>query len=150
MEASDGPWRSQHVPTGRPTGPRVIDVTDASVADRICAHAAAFPTDPVVAVAIMDAYLRTGAVTGAIEATAAGPMRTRQVLHRCGIEDACRLAPSAKRWLEAAVAGTVGLAAAQQQAGLDTGAFILGVYCLTHPPIAEVAAVVRRERYRIS
>ena len=150
MEAIDGPWRTQHTPAAEAPEPRVIDVTDTSVAERIGAHAADFPTSPPVAAAIVGAYLRTGTVTGAIGATAAGAMRTRQVLHRCGIEDACQIAPAAKRWVEAAVAGTVGLTEAQQQAALGPSMFILGVYCLTHPPIPEVAAAVRRERYRIS
>ncbi|MDR9412188.1 MAG: hypothetical protein RI544_06380 [Haloquadratum sp.] len=150
MEVSDGHWRTQHTPTAHASGARLVDATDVSVAERIAAHAGAFPTDVAAASAIVAAYLQTGAIDRTVQLTAVGQTRTRQVLHRCGIEDACGLTPAQRRWLGETLAGRMGLAEVQQRAGLGPGELVLGLYCLTHPPVVEVAAAVRRERYRIS
>ncbi|MDR9412400.1 MAG: hypothetical protein RI544_03625 [Haloquadratum sp.] len=150
MEVIDRRWRTDHSPPPHATGTRLVDGTDVPVAERVAEHAAAFPTDATVATAIIGAYLQTGSVERTIQLTAVGETRTRQVLHRCGVEGACGLTAAGREWIEAVLAGVVGLTEAQQQATVGGRAFVLGLYCLTHPPIEEVAAVVRRERYRVS
>ena len=148
MEVSAGD-RQPHAQTPQRSDARVIDATDVPVHDRIEAHASAFPTGVEMAVGIVQCYLRCGSVGRTVELMTVGEIRIRQVLHRCGVAAAAGLDRRDRRTIEAAVGGHIDLRAAKQQTGLSSPSFILGVYCVTHPPITEVAAVVRRERYRI-
>jgi hypothetical protein len=148
MQASGGDWQQHGEPPQR-SDARVIDATDVPVQDRIEAHASAFPTGAEVAAGIVQWYLRCGSIDRTVAMMTVGEMRIRQVLHRCGVDAAAGVDRRCWRTIEAAVAGRIDLGVAKQQTGLGERSFILGVYCATHPPITEVAAVVRRERYRL-
>jgi hypothetical protein len=148
MQASGGDWQRHGRPPQR-SDARVIDATDVSVHERIETHASAFPTGAELAATIVQRYLDCGSVDRTVAMMTVGEMRIRQVLHRCGVAAAAGFDRHSRRTIEAAVAGRVGLEVAMRQTGLSAPSFILGVYCVTHPPITEVAAVVRRERYRI-
>jgi len=118
----------------RERGVATVDGTDASLADRLAAHADALPCDPAAAAAVVERYAAGGSIGQAAAAGEVPRVTAAKTLHLLG-ESVSPLGPTGRDIVRDWIAGEVSRTEALALSRASPAEFALAAYVETHDPL---------------
>ena len=126
----------------RERGVPSVDDTGADLETRLEEHADALSCTPAAAATVVEEYA-AGASVGAVAREAAvAPVTAAKVLHRCGVDGVCPLAPTARRVVRDWLGGRLSRADAMSLTGATEPEFALAAYVESHDAVPELVEAV--------
>jgi hypothetical protein len=119
-----------------------VDDTGTDLVTRLAEHGASLACTPEAAATVVEGHAAGKSVGESAREASVAPVTAAKVLHRCGVEGVCPLAPTARRVVRDWLSGRLSRADAVALTRADPVEFALAAYVEAHDPVPELAAAV--------